>query len=309
MKLLITFAYMVALAAGDLAKDASKAAGDAVHSTVNGVKNTADDVSKTASQAADCSKKGGIMGAAGCVAGGAAKDTAHAATNTVKTDAHQASVAGHMSLKVAKKVTRRLQGARSPQSATGFAEDANARQALKETVATVANVTANNVKVHTQLSPVRRLAADNVTEDIGVAYMVEAQNGSDATEIHALLSGRSLSAIEALLDERLLEDGDAVYSVELTKHLANLDTKFAFDSFVDDDSHPVQPALTMDGVGSGLAGKDLVNAQSMDSHYPVLTFVGWGLAIGGLAGAVVVALGKTKKKKAADAETEDLLEK
>lgn len=310
MTFLITLACTVAIVTASVVKDAKDAAGDAVHSTVKGAKDTVDNVQKTANQAADCTKKGGVMGATGCMAGDAAKDTASAATKKAKNTARHASVAGHMSLKVAKKVTRRLQGAQGPQSSTGFAEDANAHRALKETVAAMANASVANVKVHTQLSPLRRLTADNVTDDIGVAYVVEAQNDTAAAKIHDWVSGHRLSNIEGMLRERLLTDGAPVYSVELTKNLVNLDTQYGFESFADDDRQTVQPSLRMDGVGSGLAGKGLMNAQSMDSRYPIFTFVGWGVAIGGLAGAVVVSLnkGKTKKKVHATADQPQVAE-
>lgn len=310
MKFLITLACTVALVPGNVVKDAKDATGDAVHSTVNGAKRTVDNVQKTANQAADCSKTGGVMGTAGCMAGDAAKDTASAATTKAKDTAHHASVAGHMSLKVAKKVTRRLQGGQGPQSSTGFAEDASAHRALKETVAAMANVKVANVKAHTQLSPLRRLTADNVTDDIGLAYIVEAQNNANAAKIHDSISGHRLSSIEAMIHEKLLTYGAPVYSVELTKNLVNLDTEYGFESFVDDDRQTVQPALTMDGVGSGLAGKGLMNAQSMDSRYPIFTFMGWGIAIGGLAGAVVVSFqkGKTKKKVHATADEPQVAE-
>lgn len=128
------------------------------------------------------------------------------------------AVKGKLEMHVTKNV-RRLQ----EQNATGFAYDKNANQAAKQAIATAARTDAEKVKVHVNEeagTAARRLIGE--TAVVGIDYILEAANSTDAQVKHDLLKNTSLSMLTLELTNALVALGDPIYTVQVGNHTVEL---------------------------------------------------------------------------------------
>mmetsp|Transcript_28300 Transcript_28300/g.51084 ORF Transcript_28300/g.51084 Transcript_28300/m.51084 type:complete len:314 (-) Transcript_28300:137-1078(-) len=222
---------------GDAVHGASHAAEATARTTVKGTEDTARAADKSAHQVTGCVEHGakdGLGSAVGCAASDTAKDSASAAKDAAddsvkraKRDAKRVSVGGHMTMKVAKYAVRRLaEGGYS--DPTGFDRDDNAKTAVKEQVAKMANKGKDEVDVQLDESPMsgqdpfaqglpgRRLSVSAGL--VAVDYSVSCQNKTEAEAIKDVLSSYDLKTANAELAELLQHHNSFSYVVLISDH-------------------------------------------------------------------------------------------
>lgn len=196
------------------------------------------------------------------------------------------AVKGKLEMHVTKNV-RRLQ----EQNATGFAYDKNARQAAKQAIATTARTDAEKVKVHVNEEPgtaARRLIGE--TAIVGIDYIIEAANSTDAQVKHDLLKNTSLPMLTLELTNALVALGDPIYTVQVGNHTVDLASQ--------------EDVAAFDNVASEVTKELLTNAES-DLSGKGSTWWYWVVGGFGIAALAVCCYfciaysqtGKDKKKK------------